>query len=429
MPSHREDDSKVPLIQGINSSLAILTTLAVGGRVWLNLATLRTFRLDDEAHLANYQFAYPTLDTYIWSFVFSKMAFAIYFMRIFPQRIHKQVNMGMLVFLLIQGVAETVVSQVMCVPRAKMFLPDSPGKCLDTIKFYYASFTLKLISDVVLFVQPIPTLYRIRMAWPKKIIIFLLLSLGLGLVSFLRNLSYSENQIIRPNIKREEKRFELMLATDDLVDAMLWSEVEVSALIICVCVPEIHILVQRTWPTALVRSAMPRPAAGGVERDEGCSGRLAGQLRRAFNRAKIKTGQGSWYGSRSGASSRTRRRSRFGVTSSVSAGGQSRHRLSTDEAGQAGVQSLVDEEPGPQPESPDHGGILVTHEISVGIETDEDSLSGSDFSDAERAAPEDERDLTGCGIVDQDSRLTDTTNDSNDSNAGDGEQLARERSE
>ncbi|KAI7931475.1 hypothetical protein M0657_001127 [Pyricularia oryzae] len=249
------------------------------------------------------------------------MAFAIYFMRIFPQRIHKQVNTGLLVFLLMQGIAETVVSQVMCVPRAKMFLPNSPGECLDTIKFYYAS---------------------------------------------------------------------------------------------------------RTWPVTLVRRATPRPAAGDAERNERRRESLGGQLRRAFKRANIKTGQGSWYGSRSGASSGTWRRSRFGVTSSVSAGRQSRHRLSTDDTGQSSVQSPVDEEPSPQSDSPDHGGILVTHEIEVGIETDEDSISEADVSDAAMTAPEYERDLTESSIVDQDGRLTDTTNDSN---AGDGEQPPLEGSE
>ncbi|TLD05298.1 uncharacterized protein PgNI_09788 [Pyricularia grisea] len=251
------------------------------------------------------------------------MAFAIYFMRVFPQRIHKQVNMVMLVFLLMQGITESVVSQVMCVPRAKLFLPESPGKCLDTLKFYYAS--------------------------------------------------------------------------------------RISAM-------------------AIVRSATPRPAAGDVERNGGRSGSLGVQLRRAFNRAKIKTGQGSWYGSRSGVSSGTGRRTRFGVTSSVSTGQQSRnHQPTTDETGQSRVQSLAVEESGPRPDSPDHGGILVTHDIEVGIETDEDYVSGTDVSDVERNAPEDERNLTdSSSIVDQDSRWTDTTNDSNEV---EGEQLALERSE
>ncbi|KAI6421741.1 hypothetical protein MCOR21_009125 [Pyricularia oryzae] len=371
-----------------------------------------------EAHLLDNQFAFPTLDTYIWSFVFSKMAFAIYFMRIFPQRIHKQVNRGLLVFLLMQGIAETVVSQVMCVPRAKMFLPNSPGECLDTIKFYYASVSnprkYRQTPGKILANKPIATLYGIRMARPKKLAVFLLSSLGLGVCVA----SIIRVQLI-PRTRSSDPTY-------DLVDAMLWSEVEVSALIICVCVPEIYILVQRTWPVTLVRRATSRPAAGDAERNERRRESLGAQLRRAFKRANIKTGQGSWYGSRSGASSGTWRRSRFGVTSSVSAGRQSRHRLSTDDTGQSSVQSPVDEEPSPQSDSPDHGGILVTHEIEVGIETDEDSISEADVSDAAMTAPEYERDLTESSIVDQDGRLTDTTNDSN---AGDGEQPPLEGSE
>ncbi|TLS20600.1 uncharacterized protein PpBr36_11089 [Pyricularia pennisetigena] len=47
MASDAADDSKVSFVKGVNISLAIVTTMAVAGRVWTNMVTLRTLRLDD----------------------------------------------------------------------------------------------------------------------------------------------------------------------------------------------------------------------------------------------------------------------------------------------------------------------------------------------------------------------------------------------
>lgn len=47
MASGTADDSKVLFVKGLNISLAIVTTMAMAGRVWTNLVTLKTFRLDN----------------------------------------------------------------------------------------------------------------------------------------------------------------------------------------------------------------------------------------------------------------------------------------------------------------------------------------------------------------------------------------------
>ncbi|TLS20628.1 uncharacterized protein PpBr36_11090 [Pyricularia pennisetigena] len=278
------------------------------------------------------------------------MAFAIYLIRIFPQKAYKGLNIGILVFLLVQGIVETVVAQLMCIPRVKIFLPESPGHCLDTSKFYYAS------------------------------------------------------------------------ALDDLVGAMLWSEVEVSALIICVCVPEIHLLVQRNWPLKLLRIAPPRSLRGcDVGEDEVCSGNPAGQLRGILGRVNIKGLRGSSYESRSGAPSGVSRRARYGVVSFVSAGWRSKHQRNINDMTRRSGQSLVDDDQEPEPASPEHGGVLVTHDIEISIETDDDPMSEMDLAEAERALREDQSETVDSSDLHRDSLCTEKTDNAG---ASGGEQVA-----
>lgn len=47
MASGAVNDSKVPFVKGVNISLAIVITMAITGRVWTNLVSLKTFRLDN----------------------------------------------------------------------------------------------------------------------------------------------------------------------------------------------------------------------------------------------------------------------------------------------------------------------------------------------------------------------------------------------
>ncbi|KAI6348356.1 hypothetical protein MCOR25_010815 [Pyricularia grisea] len=195
-----------------------------------------------------------------------------------------------------------------------------------------------------------------------------------------------------------------MLPTDDLVGAMLWSEVEVSALIICVCVPEIHLLVQRNWPLKLLRITPPRSLKGcDIGEDEVCSGNLGGQLRGILGRVNIKGLRGSSYESRSGASSGVSRRAKYGVVSFVSAGRRSKHQRNMNDMTRRSGQSLVDDDQEPEPASPEHGGVLVTHDIEISIETDDDPMSEMDLAEAERALREDQSETVDSSDLHRDS--------------------------
>ncbi|CRK44462.1 hypothetical protein BN1723_006114 [Verticillium longisporum] len=164
---------------------------------------------------------------YIWGFVTVKMSFAVLYLGLLPDLLNRRINQGLLVVLMAEGIEESLVIMFHCVPVAKVWDHSLEGKCLDLKPFYYASFVVKFLTDIVLFVQPIPVIWRMQLSKMKRIGAILMLSIGLFVcvISIVR-VSY---------IGAIGRDF-----TYGIVNPMLWSMVEVSSLIACSCVPSLR---------------------------------------------------------------------------------------------------------------------------------------------------------------------------------------------
>ncbi|KAI8192603.1 hypothetical protein COL154_007652 [Colletotrichum chrysophilum] len=145
--------------------------------------------------------------TYIWAFVTVKMSFTVLYLRLLPDQMYQRINKFLLILLLAEGIEETAVVIFRYL----------------TI-FYYSAFAIKLLTDLVLFVQPIPTIWKLQLPMAKRCGVIFMLSLGL-LVSY---------------INAFDKDVTFLVA-----DPLLWSEVEVCALIICSGVPSLRPLISK----------------------------------------------------------------------------------------------------------------------------------------------------------------------------------------
>ncbi|KAJ0341605.1 hypothetical protein COL922a_002044 [Colletotrichum nupharicola] len=153
--------------------------------------------------------------TYIWAFVTVKMSFTVLYLRLLPDQMYQRMNKFLLILLLAEGIEETAVVIFRYL----------------TI-FYYSAFAIKLLTDLVLFVQPIPTIWKLQLPMAKRCGVIFMLSLGLlvCIISVIR-VSY---------INAFDKDVTFLVA-----DPLLWSEVEVCALIICSGVPSLRPLISK----------------------------------------------------------------------------------------------------------------------------------------------------------------------------------------
>lgn len=78
-----------------------------------------------------------------------------------------------------QGTEEVFVVIFECTPIRKAYEPSVPGKCLNLLTFFYVSFGLKLATDIVIFVMPLPTIFRTKMSRGKKMGVSAMFLLGL----------------------------------------------------------------------------------------------------------------------------------------------------------------------------------------------------------------------------------------------------------
>ncbi|KAI8712803.1 hypothetical protein NCS52_01379500 [Fusarium sp. LHS14.1] len=164
---------------------------------------------------------------YIWGFVTVKMSFAVLYLRLLPGTIYRRLNQVLLILLLAQGLEESLVVIFWCNPVDKAWTPAKKGHCLDLRSFYYTSFGIKLVTDIVLFTQPIPMVWRMQLSRTKKIGVVLMLSLGL-FVCVISIVRVTYISMLNTDVTRA------------IVSSLLWSEVEVSALVLCACIPSLR---------------------------------------------------------------------------------------------------------------------------------------------------------------------------------------------
>ncbi|GIK06610.1 hypothetical protein Aspvir_002260 [Aspergillus viridinutans] len=109
-----------------------------------------------------------------------KISFPVLYMYIFvPSRVLKSFCIAVIVLLIMECVEEIMVVILQCQPIQSAWDPTIPGHCLNMILFYYVSFSIKLATDIAIFILPIPPLLRLRVRGLQKFSVVLMFALGL----------------------------------------------------------------------------------------------------------------------------------------------------------------------------------------------------------------------------------------------------------
>ncbi|KAI6547973.1 hypothetical protein MCOR04_011657 [Pyricularia oryzae] len=175
-----------------------------------------------------------------------KCFFAVLHLRLFPSRYVRILNRCIIVYVLCQSTEEIVATIFRCQPVAKTWNPGMEGACVDTKVVWWVGFLSNLCTDCVLFLEPIPFIWGLRfMSNTKKISISFMLSLGILSVCH-RHLPMVDKLSLKLTIQASVciisvKRVAVTAKTtiDDgiFAEPLLWSITELSALIICSCIP------------------------------------------------------------------------------------------------------------------------------------------------------------------------------------------------
>ncbi|XXG97780.1 hypothetical protein Hte_004092 [Hypoxylon texense] len=170
--------------------------------------------------------------TYSWGVPAAKASFAILYLRIFPEGGFRFVNKILIGFLFAQAIEETCVVLFKCSPIRKSWDFRSEGTCFDLHPLWYTTFVFNMLTDLTLFIEPIPSTWKLQLPLAKRLGLITMLSLGLLVTSI------SVIRIV----------YVTGIGSDDtyqLVEPLIWSMVEICALIICSCIPSLRQVVAK----------------------------------------------------------------------------------------------------------------------------------------------------------------------------------------
>ncbi|TDZ14110.1 hypothetical protein Cob_v012962 [Colletotrichum orbiculare MAFF 240422] len=210
-------DSLGDALTGSTVTMICLTTLVISVRIGVR-ASLRTFGIDD------------VLVTASWLFTMGMSAHAGFgrhqqdigpeeqerILKACPQiKLRRLVilNKAIVVFLCCQAIEESLIPIFQCHPISKAWKPETPGRCIDLPVLWWCGFAFNLCTDLILFIQPVPTLWKLQLPIIKRLGLIAMLSLGLMVcaISIIRMHSVTKMGVD---------------GIHDLVIPIIWSEAE-----------------------------------------------------------------------------------------------------------------------------------------------------------------------------------------------------------
>ncbi|AEO68605.1 uncharacterized protein THITE_2118157 [Thermothielavioides terrestris NRRL 8126] len=181
---------------------------------------------------------YASVITYNLANNVTKMSFLLQYRRIFGSSSPTAdcVCRWLFVFVLLWAVTQGIVLGLCCIP-VTAFAPSMADRCLDTLKVWYFSSSLNLVTDFAIFAVPLPCLYNLTMPRHQKILVVSIFSLGFFtcIISVIR--------FIYLPVTTSTKD-----PTWDNVELSLWSAAELNCGIICASLQTLRPLLARCIP-------------------------------------------------------------------------------------------------------------------------------------------------------------------------------------
>ncbi|KAF2471424.1 uncharacterized protein BDR25DRAFT_286022 [Lindgomyces ingoldianus] len=109
-----------------------------------------------------------------------KLGILALYHRVFVVPLFRRVVLATAAFVLAWGVGITVTLALLCRPIEAYWDPKVTGKCLDLTKFTYFTNISNLITDIWIFLIPVPVIWHLQLQTKKKLLLCFIFSIGLA---------------------------------------------------------------------------------------------------------------------------------------------------------------------------------------------------------------------------------------------------------
>ncbi|KAG7402564.1 hypothetical protein Forpe1208_v017155 [Fusarium oxysporum f. sp. rapae] len=170
------------LIFGIGAPIALI---ALVQRFYTKIRLYKRIQVDDssiaqrgmcshswEMSLEHYQryslISYIAAPIYMLCNGFTKLSLLTVYLRISPQKFFRIAVWTSIGIVGVYTIVITLIMLLVCNPPRKAFNFKVDGKCIDAAILYMATAVSNIVTDVILFILPIPTIYNLNMPRPQK---------------------------------------------------------------------------------------------------------------------------------------------------------------------------------------------------------------------------------------------------------------------
>ena len=149
----------------------------------INYGMGRTFSLQTKAQAKPYQQATLSASmSYSITAMFVKLSLLAFYLRLSPSPTFRALTVGLIVISTGFGIGSVVAVGLQCIPLRMLWDPDAEGYCFDVNFFYFANAGIHIVTEIAIYVLPIPTLWKLQLPRRQKIGLCGIMSVGAMLI-------------------------------------------------------------------------------------------------------------------------------------------------------------------------------------------------------------------------------------------------------
>ncbi|OHF03866.1 hypothetical protein CORC01_00728 [Colletotrichum orchidophilum] len=267
-PGMNPDESRAQMVIGVACFVLSVAFLAVSIRVYTRVLVIRQFGIDDWASVFAFLLVlgcglavalntrnglgrhvyfltseqiqaynmtfYVTIVFYNAALSGIKMTFLFQYYRVLAVQKMKKVFLAAMVIVGAWSISQILVEIFICTPIAAGWDKSIKGSCIPNYPQWYINAAGNIITDIIVFVLPLPVINRLNLARGQKYVLLGIFCLGF----FTCTISF-----IRIRFLKLEEDF-----TWQNVETACWSIGELSCGLVCACLPTFRPLVSRFIP-------------------------------------------------------------------------------------------------------------------------------------------------------------------------------------
>ncbi|KAH7123622.1 hypothetical protein B0J11DRAFT_529483 [Dendryphion nanum] len=211
-----------------------MASLGFGEHVW---------NLEDDRLLPILRYFYIAWSTYVVILCLIKTSLVLFYLEIFVTRPFKIMGWVVFGYIIINSLIIFLLTVFACSPVESFWNRDlniGHVQCMDIQMLGYANSISAIVQDVILLVLPLFFIKNLQMKRYNKIAVGLMFSIGsFGCITTIVRLQ---------TLLMFKVTFD---PTWDYVPIVIWTELEITACFLCVCLPSIRVLIMRLIPPSM----------------------------------------------------------------------------------------------------------------------------------------------------------------------------------